>query len=300
MQHADGSFLLAQRPTGKVYAGYWEFPGGKVEAGETPAQALRRELREELGVMASCIYPWLTRVYTYPHAAVRLHFQRVTQWQGEVHPNEGQAFAWQRPGAPDVAPMLPANAPILKALELPAVYAISNAGDVGEAQFFANLERALASGVRLVQVRERHFIAERLRTFAADVIRRCRAYGARVIVNADVDVAAALGADGVHLTAARLLRTERRPDLYWCAASCHDARELDRAEALGLDFVVLGPVRHTASHPHVPELGWEQFAQLVKGRSIPVFALGGMRMADVECAWKHGAHGVAMIRGAWG
>ena len=96
LQRPDGSYLLAQRPRDKIWAGYWEFPGGKIEPGETTYHALVRELREELGITVTTAYPWLTRVYTYPHATVRLNFFRVTAWSGELHPHEGQEFAWQR------------------------------------------------------------------------------------------------------------------------------------------------------------------------------------------------------------
>ena len=95
LQRPDGSFLLAQRPPGKIWAGYWEFPGGKIEPGETPYHALVRELREELGIEVGTAYPWITRVFTYPHATVRLNFFRVMEWRGELHPHEGQEFAWQ-------------------------------------------------------------------------------------------------------------------------------------------------------------------------------------------------------------
>ncbi len=99
LQRPDGSFLLAQRPPGKIWAGYWEFPGGKIEFGETPLHALKRELHEELGIEVVTAYPWITRVFAYPHAMVRLNFFRVTEWRGELHPHEGQAFAWQLPAA---------------------------------------------------------------------------------------------------------------------------------------------------------------------------------------------------------
>src|ERR1035437_5811213 len=137
LQRPDGSFLLAQRPADKIWAGYWEFPGGKVEPGESARDALVRELQEELGITVETAYPWLTRIFTYPHATVRLSFFRVTEWSGELHPHEGQEFAWQaNPPQPpfikgesscSVSPVLPANAPILRALELPTLYAISNA-----------------------------------------------------------------------------------------------------------------------------------------------------------------------------
>ena len=143
LQKPDGSFLLAQRPKDKIWAGYWEFPGGKLEPGETPRHALVRELREELGIEVETAYPWITRVFTYPHATVRLSFFRVTQWHGEPHPHEGQEFAWQAPGGAKVAPILPANAPVLRALELPPLYAISNVKELGEEVFIARLGAAL-------------------------------------------------------------------------------------------------------------------------------------------------------------
>ena len=105
----DGRFLVAQRPRGKVYEGYWEFPGGKVEAGESAPQALARELREELGIEVRTAYPWITRRHVYEHATVDLHFYRVMRFDGEPHGRENQAFAWQTIDALDVGPMLPAT-----------------------------------------------------------------------------------------------------------------------------------------------------------------------------------------------
>src|SRR5688500_6913835 len=124
IQRADGAFLLAQRPTGKVYAGYWEFPGGKIEPGEPAGRALARELHEELGIDIGEAFPWITRVYTYPHGTVRLQFFKILSWRGEPHPREDQAISWQQAGAPMAAPMLPANAPVLAALALPTEYAV--------------------------------------------------------------------------------------------------------------------------------------------------------------------------------
>ena len=148
-------------------------------------------------------------------------------------------------------------------------------------------------------VREKAFDKVRLATFARQVVARCHEYGARVLVNADVALAEAIGADGVHLPAMRLLATDVRPDLPWCAASCHDRQEIEKAERLELDFVVLGPVKKTASHSDAPALGWQRFRSLAEGTSIPVYALGGLLSRDLEDAWRNGAHGVAMLRGAW-
>lgn len=299
LQKPDGAFLLAQRPADKIWSGYWEFPGGKMEPGETPRDALIRELREELGIKVGTCYPWLVRVFTYPHATVRLHFFRVTAWQGEPHPHEGQQFSWQHPGACDVSPLLPANAPILRALELPTRYAISNVAELGGGEFLRRLEVALVHGLRLVQLREKDLPREPLLQLAQRAVVLAHAHGARILLNADVALAHEAGADGVHLTARQLAEMQQRPPLDWCAASCHSVAELRRAEVLGCDFAVLGPVLPTASHPEAATLGWERFAAMTAGCSIPVYALGGMRPHDLEPAWRCGAHGVAMLRQAW-
>jgi 8-oxo-dGTP diphosphatase len=109
----DGNFLLTSRPHGKVYAGYWEFPGGKLEPGENVEQALRRELREEIGLSIGIVQPWRTQVVDYPHALVRLHFCKVTDWSGELHMHEGQDCAWQRLPV-QVQPVLPGTVPVLQ------------------------------------------------------------------------------------------------------------------------------------------------------------------------------------------
>jgi len=295
----DGCFLLAQRPADKVYGGYWEFPGGKLEAGEAPAHALARELHEELGLDIADVTPWITRVYAYSHATVRLHFFRVRRWRGEPHGREGQVFAWQRVDEPTVAPMLPANEPVLRALALPTEYAISNATGVGEEAFVAALRRRLAAGLRLVQVREKTMARDRLARLGARVVKLVRDASGIVLVNGDDELAHDVGAHGVHLTAARLASIAKRPEFEYVGASVHRAEEIRNAAALALDFAVLGPVHPTPTHPRAATLGWEGFARAARDAGLPVFAVGGLERADLARAWAHGAHGIAMIRGAW-
>lgn len=295
----DGRFLLAQRPSGKPYAGYWEFPGGKVQAHETSEQALCRELQEELGIRAEQIYPWLTQIYRYPHATVRLCFHRVMRWSGEPHGRENQLLSWQSAERVEVAPLLPANGPVVRALSLPTVYAISNAAELGRENFMQRLEQALQNGLRLIQVREKHMPRGEFEDFSAAVITAARRYQAKVLVNSDIRLVHKLGADGVHLTSKQLMALERRPQVEWCGASCHDRKQLQKAAALGVDFTALAPVLPTLSHPGAPGMGWGAFAQLVEGYSLPVYALGGMREQHLSTAWAHGAHGIAMMRGAW-
>ncbi|MGA8863338.1 MAG: Nudix family hydrolase [Gallionella sp.] len=299
LQRPDNSFLLAQRPPDKIWAGYWEFPGGKIESGETPRHALVRELLEELGIEVQTAYPWVTRVYAYPHATVRLNFFRVTAWSGELHPHEGQQFSWQRVSDVRVSPVLPANAPILRALSLPTLYAISNVAELGEQEFMLRLEAALQKGLRLVQLREKDYSREALRDLALQMLPLIRRHDARLMINADIELCREIGADGVQLTGAQLAGLSERPAVGWCAASCHNPAELRRAEQLGCDFALLSPVLSTQSHPGAPHLGWEKFAAIAAGSSMPVYALGGLTHDDTQTAWQHGAHGIALLRQAW-
>jgi 8-oxo-dGTP diphosphatase len=291
IQRPDGSFLLAQRPPGKVYAGYWEFPGGKVETGERAAGALARELNEELGIVVETAYPWITRVFTYPHATVQLNFFRVARWRGEPHPREHQAIAWQAPGGRMASPMLPANAAVLASLALPWEYAITDAARWGTALMLDKLERRLEQGLKLVQLREPGLSPEDRRIFCDNAIGRARRYGCRVMVKS-----AHPGADGIHFSAAQLAELKSKPEGVLVAASCHAREELDRAMELELDFAVLGPVKEKAGSA---TLGWSGFGEIARGASIPVYAIGGLTRADLEDAWRAGAHGLAMIRGAW-
>ena len=292
IERPDGSFLLGQRPAGKVYAGWWEFPGGKVHEGETLQTALARELHEELGIDVARAYPWITRVHVYEHATVMLHFFRVVEWSGEPRGREGQGLLWQRLDAPIAEPMLPANGPVLASLALPLEYAITDAQSLGAAEQLARVEARMKEGLRLVQVRDKDNW-ERARLIY--VIRSlAKQYGARVLVNGGP------AADGIHFTAEQLMTLRARPEgVLLCAASCHTGQELGHAMAIGLDFVVLGPVKATPSHPDAEPIGWDGFRRIVDGASIPVYAIGGLRSSDLHEARRAGAHGLAMISGSW-
>jgi 8-oxo-dGTP diphosphatase len=292
IERADGAFLLAQRPAGKVYAGWWEFPGGKVHAGESAATALARELHEELGIEVRRAYPWITRVHAYEHATVRLNFFRVVAWAGEPLPRENQSIVWQRLDSPVAEPMLPANAPVLAALALPLEYAVTDAARLGVAASLAHIARRLEEGLRLIQVRDRDLAGRA--AFVGSVLALARGHGARVLVSGGPPIA-----DGIQFTAAQLMALDARPAGMLAGASCHSRVELERAMQLEMDFAVLGPVAATATHPGAPLLGWGGFSRIARGATVPVYAIGGLRRTDLDRARRAGAHGIAMIRGSW-
>jgi 8-oxo-dGTP diphosphatase len=292
-----GEFLLAQRPAGKPYPGYWEFPGGKIEPGEDAREALVRELREELGIETREATPWITRVYAYTHATVRLHFFRVTRWDGEPQPLEDQAIRWQRADSPDVTPMLPANAPVLAALALPAVMVVSDASTTGIDRWIERLGARVAEERLLVQLREKGLERMRLQHLVSRALARAEPFGSRVVVNADCGEFPQ--AHGVHLPAAALMKAGSRPAGALVGASCHDAPELEAAARLGVDYAVLGPVKPTSSHPGAAALGWDRFAALAQDRPMPIYAIGGLTRADLPEARRRGAHGVALLSAAF-
>jgi 8-oxo-dGTP diphosphatase len=294
--------LLASRPEGKGWAGWWEFPGGKIEAGEGPEHALSRELREELGIKPTTMQQWLTRQFDYPETndsaakTVNLHFFFVDAWEGELRPREGQQLSWQCPENITVSPILPANAPIMSALKLPPIYAISNLAEMGEEIFFATLGSQLARGLRMIQVREKQLAKDAFMKFSAQVIALARPYGAKVLISEDIALARQLGADGVHLPSQSLLVLKTKPADLMVAASTHNKMELAYAQALDLDFVVLSPVKSTMSHPEAEPLGWQKFAELAENVILPIYALGGMSLSDLPLALSYGARGIAFQR----
>lgn len=297
---ARGRILLARRTEGRDLAGLWEFPGGKREPGESPEAALARELHEELGIEVEIGAPLVAVPQRYPHKRLRLDVRHIRTWRGSARGHEGQALAWVPPARLASYPMPPADIPVVAALLQPdrCLVTPDPAGD-GRG-WLRSLDQALQAGIRRVQLRARDSRPGDWERLAGDAVELCRRAGADVLLNGDVALAARLGV-GVHLQAAQLRGFGSRPlpGGQLVAASCHDADELALAEALDCDFAVLGPVRPTATHPGAPTLGWDGFATLREGVSLPLYALGGMKPADIDTARRHGAQGIAAIRGLW-
>ena len=303
---AQGRVLLAQRPSGKHLAGYWEFPGGKLEPGEHPQRALARELHEELGIHIDAANgaPLIRVPWRYGERGLLLDAWRFTHWHGNPVSLEGQALQWLLPSGIDPATLAPADRPILQALRLPSIYAITPA-DVTPDQaerWQLNLDAALKRGIRLIQLRFPLWSAVQVRTLAACLQGRAVQCDACLLLNGDIDGARSLGAGiGVHVKSSQLAALTER-SLPWTqtvAASCHDASELEHAARMGADFATLSPVASTASHPGAPALGWMRFRDLAEAAALPVYALGGMTPEQVNEARNHSGQGVAGIGAFW-
>jgi 8-oxo-dGTP diphosphatase len=296
IQREDGHVLMAERPYGKDAAGFWEFPGGKFESGESAEQAITRELYEELGIRLDVAYPWICYKHTYPDKIVTLHVYRVFAWEGTPSGREGQRISWENPSSITVMPLLPANEKILQAIALPSIYAIINAGPgLGiKVKLITRLTYLLEQGIRLMQVRIRHMNPDQYIQIMRPLVNLAHNYGAKVLVNGNESIALKSGADGIHLPADQLMKTHTRPCTQLLSVSCHNASELAHAAALRANFASLSPVRSTPTHPNISGMGWKKFADLTNNLSMPVYALGGLDSSCLATAMRHHAYGIAL------
>jgi len=303
IHNVKGEVLLSRRQPGRHQAGKWEFPGGKVEPGETSLEALARELREELGIAVGALVPRIQVPYRYPDLTILLEVFDVIDYTGEARGLEEQDITWVAVADMDRLQYPAANLPVITSLRLPEWYAISNIAELGEQQFLRVLEQKLDSGLRLLQLREPAMKPATFTRLAKKIVPVVHRFQARVLLNThDLDCIESSGADGLHMSGQLLSQLRKRPlpEPYLVGASCHNLEELDKAQEIYADFAVLSPVKATASHPQAKAIGWEQFDALARRCAIPVYALGGMTLADVDMARSHGGQGIAALGASWG
>lgn len=310
IRNAQSHILIAKRPDDAHQGGLWEFPGGKLEDGEERSAGLRRELQEELGISVTQARPLLDIRHHYPDKSVRLDVWLVTDFEGLAYGAEGQPVRWVSAAELDDYSFPAANAPIVRAAQLPEVYLITpDAPD--ETELFAGLERARETGVKLVQLRQTGLSAAAYDDLAQRVQAR---FGEDFQWLLKGDEPPVWPGAGWHLTRRQLRqmwlencgpdapdnRSTARIDSPLLAASCHDAEELAMAAEIGVDFVTLSPVLPTATHPDAAPLGWERAQELIGTVNLPVYVLGGVEPGMRDRAFEIGAQGVAGIRRFWG
>jgi 8-oxo-dGTP diphosphatase len=306
---AKGRVLIARRAQHAHQGGLWEFPGGKVEDGESVRQALARELHEELGIVFTQARPLIKVRHAYPDKTVLLDVWRLDisdeTLLSATTGREGQPLVWVLPASLGDYTFPAANKAIVRALQLPPFYLITPSPSEDIPAFLQQLEKRLSDGIRLVQLRAKALSADDY----LDLAQRCQAlcvqYDARLMLNAAPELVAYVGAQGVHLDSSRLAALGENPFAQqaapqkWLSASCHSLEQLAQAKQLGADFVMLSPVAATASHPGDEPLGWPQFQALAEQAHCPVYALGGMTPEHLVQAYEQGGQGVAAIRALW-
>jgi len=293
VKNKKGQVLISQRKLDVHQGGLWEFPGGKFEKNETAHQALVRELKEELNIVAVTSIPLINICFDYPSVNVRLHVRIVEGFTGSVESLEGQLYKWVNENQLTDYTFPEANKSILKAINLARHYPIINSSDIREVS--AQLDSLAGQGMNLVQIRAKELREGQAEYFFAQLKEKCTQLGIGYLVNsAAIQVNERQG--GVHLTSVDLMKAKSRPECSgYVAASCHNLKELQYAELLGVDFAVLSPVKETKSHPGVELLGWNRFEQLLTQVNIPVFALGGVNRFDMNQSLNSGAQGLSGI-----
>lgn len=301
LEDTHGRVLIARRPEHVHQGGLWEFPGGKVDAGETLEQALWRELLEELAIQVLSAEPLIRIPHHYADKSVVLDVYKVTEFAGQPQGNEGQPVRWVSPLDLEQYSFPAANKPILTALTLPDQMLITGpftSLDDG----LRNAERALQSGIRLLQLRCPGLSEHDYTALARPLAALCQDYQAVLMCNTSITQWREVALGGLHLNGRQLRQCTERPvpNSVLLGASCHDEEEIALASALGADYLTLSPVAPTASHPDATPLGWRRFAELVEQARAPVYALGGMSPADIDQARRLGAQGIAGIGFGWG
>ncbi|WP_347330796.1 Nudix family hydrolase [Marinimicrobium locisalis] len=299
VQGADGRILIARRSDDAHQGGLWEFPGGKVDPGETLAKALARELREELAIDVLASEPLIEIRHDYPDKSVWLQVCRVTAFEGEPQGAEGQPVQWVQPEALPGFAFPAANRPIVNAIRLPRTLLITGEAD-SSVDWSLRLEWALTQGVSWVQVRAPGLSDQEYHERLDRALALCRPRGVKVLAHGDASRARA-DLDGVHFNSEALRACRERPvaESAWWGASCHSPDELRQAARLGVDYALLSPVLPTSSHPDAQPLGWARFADWVAAAPMPVYALGGVTEAHRAQALASGGQGIAGIGFAW-
>jgi len=222
IRNPAGQVFITLRPEHVHQGGLWEFPGGKVEKGESVFEALRREIHEENAIDIQRARPLIKIPFRYPDKQVLLDVWEVLEFSGTAHGREGQACRWVNAGELSQIAFPAANKAIITAVQLPAVYLITPEPGANTQDFLQQLESRLASGITLLQLRAKHLESDHYIHLANEVVELCHRYHASVLLNHDPAVLAKVPADGIHLTARRLMQLEGRPiaESLWLAASC--------------------------------------------------------------------------------
>jgi 8-oxo-dGTP diphosphatase len=298
----DGAILLAKRPNKTHQGGLWEFPGGKVEQGETLFDALKRELQEELAINITSSEPLIKIRHDYGDKVVLLDVHKVNEFSGEPKGNEGQPVLWVAANKLHDYEFPAANRPIITAINLPSRFLVSGAFN-NLKDFSSHLEYALERGIKLVQLRVSE--AELTPEFVQCAVDLCNSYSAKLLINTTVECFEKMALQGnhvgLHLNSKNLLACSARPvcSSVLLSASCHNQIEIEHAQTIGVDFMCVSPVLETLSHPGQRGMGWQAFEALVEHATIPVYALGGMQESDLAVAIKCGAQGIAAISAWW-
>ncbi len=295
--------LLSRRPAGTHLGGLLEFPGGKVEKQESAENALRRELLEEVGISVSAFTPLIQIPYSYDDRDILLNVFLVDEFTGNVKAREGQELFWKKVVSLKVTDFPAANFGVLRALQLPNIFPITPNYSTDPDNFLKRFEKVLCrENIQIIQLRSHELDESDFVKLAKKCTELCKKHDVVLVLNREIGILDQISNANIHLTSYRLLEASKKPctGQSIVGASCHNLQEIEHANELELDYIILGPVIEKSTVETSVGMGWGAFSELTKASLIPVFAVGGLGVQDEDTCIKNGGQGIAAIRGLWG
>lgn len=302
IQNTKQEILVSRRMSNAHLGGLLEFPGGKVEKNETPTEALRRELAEELNIDVSKFTQLIQIPYTYTDRKILLDAYVVNEYLGKVSALEGQEITWKPVTSLSDDEFPAANYGVLRALQLPKIFPVTPCYSQYPENFLINFEEVVRrASIRIIQLRSHELEPSEYIRLAKQCIELCKKYEVDLILNTNIECFNKFPATGLHLTSDNLLEAKKRPlsSKFLVGASCHNSHDIEHANSLGLDYMILGPVIEKHASKNCKILGWEKFSELAKKSLVPVYAIGGLGVDDLAISLLCGGQGIAAIRNIW-
>lgn len=302
IQNTRQEILVSRRKSNAHLGGLLEFPGGKVEKNETPTDALRRELAEELNIGVSKLTQLIQVPYSYSDRKILLDAYMVNEYSGKVSAHERQEIFWKPVASLSDNNFPAANYGVLRALRLPKIFPVTPSYTQDPDNFLKNFEEVVSrASINIIQLRSHELESSEYIQLAKKCVELCNKYEVDLILNTKIEYFNKSPATGLHLTSDKLLGTKKRPlsSKYLVGASCHNPHEVEHANSLGLDYMILGPVVEKQASKNSKTLGWEKFSQLAKKSLIPIYAIGGLGIDDLAVSVLNGGQGIAAIRNIW-
>ena len=302
IQNSDKEVLVGRRKSDAHLGGQLEFPGGKVEQNESPIFALCRELKEELDINVANAKSLIQIPYSYSDRKILLDAYLVDEYSGNIRGHEGQEVYWKQIEVLKDGEFPSANYGLIRALQLPKVFPVTPNYSKDPDKFLINFENVVNNdSIHIIQLRSHDLNMGDYMNLGKKCADLCRKNNVKLILNRDVDAFDDSLVAGLHLTSNKLLSTKMRPldKHYLVGASCHNAKEVEHANRLKLDYVFVGPVVEKNRSHNRAILDWDGFAALSRNSAIPVYAIGGLNGNDLDTSIRYGGQGFAAIREFW-
>lgn len=299
LNREENKVLLTKRLPNKHLAGYWEFPGGKVEENESIEKALIREIKEEIGVTLHSPDQFQIIKHEYDTHSVTLHIYKTSKFSGKIDCLEVESYEWASINKLHSYQLPPANIKIIKNLQLNSIYAITREDFLASDIELNKIRKLLVKGIDLLQIR----LPDSDQSNIEDVLEKLQSANIlnKIIINSYPELVEKFNLQGLHLKSSDLLKLKEKEldDKFIVGASCHNEAEIKKANQLDLDYIFISPIKKTKLYSEDKLLGWRKLSELIKLAKMPVYALGGLNMNDITQAQNIGARGIAMIRDVW-